>query len=50
MNEKLLWFVLGIASLLFVKYIVIGTKKWNEIFHPLRVDAETQFSRGLLFQ
>lgn len=36
---KYKWFILGIITLLLVKYYVFGLNKWNSIFHPGRIEA-----------
>ena len=42
MIRDLFWFVLGWASILFLKYIVFGITAWNDILHPGLIPAPNQ--------
>jgi hypothetical protein len=45
---KLIAFMLlGIAALLFVKYILIGTDLWNSTLHSTRSEGTTTFSQPI---
>jgi hypothetical protein len=42
MDERLKWMALGVASLLFIKYVVVGLDEWDGWLHPGR--REPHFS------
>jgi hypothetical protein len=50
MNEKLTWFAIGWASILIVKYAIVGLDDWNAVLHPGLVTAPNQqaFRKPLL--
>lgn len=50
MDERLKWALIGIASLLAVKYGLLGLDWWNSLLHPGRQEPENLqvFRRPLL--
>ena len=41
--------VIGIIFLLVIKYIIVGLKNWNSVFHPTRIeDKDSLFLQPLL--
>lgn len=49
-DERLKWFAIGWASVLIVKYAIVGLDDWNALLHPGLVPAPNQqaFRRPLL--
>ncbi len=43
-ENKLFWFLMGVATVFILKYDVIGLKQWNIEFHP--EIANTEIDRG----
>lgn len=52
MNERdLKFFLAGIATLLLIKYVIVGLNDWDGILHPERIESASTpefFKRGLI--
>jgi hypothetical protein len=50
-EDKVFWFLFGAASLLIVKYIVVGLNDWDTALHPERIESPSMplfFQTGIL--
>jgi hypothetical protein len=49
-NLIVVWFLVGVASVFFVKYVLFGLDRWNSVFHPARIEGQDveEYKKGLL--